>query len=439
MKEIIKKIKQLGADQAELFVLETKNQSVQFENGAFKSVDRSVSRGGAMRAIKKGRLGFATTTEFDQIDGWLKETLETTHFGDKTELTFSSPDNFKSVETFDPRVAQLSEDELINIGSQAIAHLKKYDPNILSFCTIGQSLQNVSILTSEGFEESYDKTLFYFMLGGRLIDGKNILESQDEVTQITFNFDLGSYLTSVIEPFRQSRKNVALSSGPTNVILTPRALSGILLALEKGLAGNAVSKGISPLKDKMQRKILDERITLIDDGTLRGAAHTAPYDDEGNPTSKKSIFDKGVLKNYLLDLRSSHDLNMFPTGNGRRTGLQPPVPTVSSWVLEGGERQFDEIFDEVKEAVLVDQLTGLLTSAQINGDFSGNISLGFKVENGQIVGRVKDFMISGNVYDLLSEKQLVEISQDQRWIAGAYGGTHMLPTLFLKDISLSTN
>lgn len=184
---------------------------------------------------------------------------------------------------------------------------------------------------------------------------------------------------------------------------------------------------------------MDERITLIDDGTLRGAAHTAPYDDEGNPTSKKSIFDKGVLKNYLLDLRSSHDLNMFPTGNGRRTGLQPPVPTVSSWVLEGGERQFDEIFVEVKEAVLVDQLTGLLMSAQINGDFSGNISLGYKVENGQIVGRVKDCMISGNVYDLLSEKQLVEISQDQRWIAGANGGTHMLPTLFLKDISLSSN
>jgi len=58
MKEIIKKIKQLGADQAELFVLETKNQSVQFENGAFKSVDRSVSRGGAMRAIKKGASWF---------------------------------------------------------------------------------------------------------------------------------------------------------------------------------------------------------------------------------------------------------------------------------------------------------------------------------------------------------------------------------------------
>jgi len=46
----------------------------------------------------------------------------------------------------------------------------------------------------------------------------------------------------------------------------------------------------------------------------------------------------------------------------------------------------------------------------LGGDFSGNVLLGFKIEKGEIVGRVKDTMISGNVYQLL--KDITAIGSD---------------------------
>lgn len=446
MKKIVQKALDKGADQAELFVVESKDVGVTFENGTLKKIDRSQSQGGALRLLQKEKLGFATTTDFDAVDSWIEHALKASQFGSTLKLNFSPALEENDCEPFDAQIESIDEEQMIQIGSQAITHIKSYDPTILSSCSVGKSIQTISMVTSNGMEESYERSLFSFYLEGRLVEPGNFLENYDGIEQTHADFDLGSYLSSVLEPFRQGRKNVSISSGEHYVILTPRALSGLFLALEQGLSGTSVIKGISPLKEKIGRPILDERISLYADATLKGTASYAPFDDEGVATQKNSLFEHGVLKNYLLDLKSAEALNMYPTGNAFRRNrlylnrdyLELPQPSINSWVLEGGENQFEEIFLETKEAVLVDQIMGLLMSCQVNGDFSGTISLGYQIKNGQITGRVKDCMISGNIYDLLSDKHLAEISQDQRWILGAHGGTHLLPTLFLKNISLST-
>lgn len=445
MKEIITQAKKRGAEQAELFALESRAQTVSFENGALKSVEQAESRGGALRLVHGGRMGFATTSNFDQADDWVRSAVETCRFGEPCPFEFAAPAPMSPIPTLDSRVASLSAEEMIQIGTQTIARLKEYDSAILSFCTVGKTRQTVSIFTSVGFEGTYERTLFHFYVGGQLIEGKNFLECHDGIDQIHFDFDPGSYVSNVIDSFRHGRKNVPARSGPATVVLTPRALSDILLALEKGLNGKNVAKKTSPLAGKLQRKILDERITLHDDGTLAGASNTAPFDDEGTPTQHTLLIERGVLKNYLLDLRSAQDLNMNPTGNAARIRrlyfskiyTELPAPSTTSLILKGGERQFDEILDSLDDAVMIDQLIGLSMGTQLSGDFSGNIALGYKIENGKIAGRVKDCMLAGNIYELLGEKHLVELSQDQRWIAGAHGGTHLLPHLVLRHASLS--
>jgi len=59
------------------------------------------------------------------------------------------------------------------------------------------------------------------------------------------------------------------------------------------------------------------------------------------------------------------------------------------------------------EGLLVDHVMGLGQSNIMNGDFSVNVSLGYKIENGEIVGRVKDAMLAGNVYDALPRIEAV--------------------------------
>ncbi|HLE02013.1 MAG TPA: metallopeptidase TldD-related protein [Dehalococcoidia bacterium] len=67
----------------------------------------------------------------------------------------------------------------------------------------------------------------------------------------------------------------------------------------------------------------------------------------------------------------------------------------------------------------------------LGGDFSGNVLLGYKIEGGEVVGRVKDTMVSGNMYSCLKEG--VEVGRGARWVDGLY-----TPPILLAHLSVST-
>jgi PmbA protein len=72
--------------------------------------------------------------------------------------------------------------------------------------------------------------------------------------------------------------------------------------------------------------------------------------------------------------------------------------------------------ESVDEGLLVDGVMGLGQSNIMNGDFSVNVSLGYKIEKGEITGRVKDVMLAGNAYD--GFKQIVAIGDKPEWVTG---------------------
>ncbi|MDO8568477.1 MAG: metallopeptidase TldD-related protein, partial [Dehalococcoidales bacterium] len=67
----------------------------------------------------------------------------------------------------------------------------------------------------------------------------------------------------------------------------------------------------------------------------------------------------------------------------------------------------------------------------LGGDFSGNVLLGYKIEKGRLVGRVKNTMVSGNVYQLLKD---VTLGSEAKWV----GGFIQTPHLFFPSISVAS-
>jgi len=67
----------------------------------------------------------------------------------------------------------------------------------------------------------------------------------------------------------------------------------------------------------------------------------------------------------------------------------------------------------------------------LGGDFSGNVLLGYKVQNGQIVGRVKNTMVSGNVYEILKEG--IVVGSDSRWL----GGSMKTPSIYCPSVAVA--
>ena len=86
---------------------------------------------------------------------------------------------------------------------------------------------------------------------------------------------------------------------------------------------------------------------------------------------------------------------------------------------------------DVKEGLIIEQLMGAEQGNLLSGDFGGNVLLGYKVENGQVVGRVKDTMVSGNIYEVL--KDLVAIGQETSWV----GSRLKTPAVYCRNLAVA--
>ena len=93
-----------------------------------------------------------------------------------------------------------------------------------------------------------------------------------------------------------------------------------------------------------------------------------------------------------------------------------PSPSPHAFVITPGKVIFEDMVKSIDEGIIVEQLLGAGQGNMLGGDFNGNVLLGFKIEKGEIVGRVKDTMISGNVYQLL--KEIAAIGSDAKWVNG---------------------
>jgi PmbA protein len=70
--------------------------------------------------------------------------------------------------------------------------------------------------------------------------------------------------------------------------------------------------------------------------------------------------------------------------------------------VAAGPTPKDELLARLEDGIVIKQLLGFGQSNLINGDFSCNVGLGFRVRDGEIVGRVKDTMVAGNFYELFA-------------------------------------
>jgi PmbA protein len=171
----------------------------------------------------------------------------------------------------------------------------------------------------------------------------------------------------------------------------------------------------SPWSDRLSEPVTSSRITLSQQPDA--GPFSCPFDDEGTPTQPITFIKDGVLQLFYTDHTIGKALGSGTTGNGFRPGLGSyPTPGLFNLLVEPGFKTFSELVASLKDGLIVDQMLG--GSAGMSGEFSINVDLGYRVKNGVVVGRVKDTMVSGNVYTAL--KNLVELGSDAEWNGSCY-------------------
>lgn len=445
MREIIEKAMAMGASSCELFYMSSLRTDVDYEAKRLKAVLNTEERGAALRVVKDGRFGFATSTKLDEPDRLAADALATAAYGDEASFDFAGEAAMPEVPIYDEKVAELGVEGMMRRAEDGIARILDYDREINAESSSQKGIQTISVLTSEGLEASFERTLYKFYLGGRLVEGTNFLDCSSYYGGSALDVDGSHLVEKVIRDFKRGRKNADVSSGPTKVLFTPQAVADVMMTLHYAVSGSIVDRGISPLGDKLGRTIYDERITIHDDGLAKDGYSTARFDDEGVPMQRTPVIENGVLSGFLTDLRTSRKLDLPRTGNGIRAKRlvltkdlgKIPAPEMTNWEMAGGERPHEELLADMGDGIVVDSIMGVLMSNLIAGDFSGNVAYGLKVENGKIQGRVKDTMIAGNIHRLLKESVIAVSSDVERVGQLGFVGSHKYPYLLLGDVAIS--
>ena len=406
VEQIVEKARQaVQSIQATLRTRET--SEVSFENDRLKSAESSQRTDIQVKVIKDGKVGVSSTTDPEDVDGVIRRALEAAEFGSLAHFEMPGSQTIQPVKTFDSSLLPLAKPDMIQLGQGMMDMIKAYNGEILAGAGVTKSVQTVQFANSAGASYTQEHTNFDVGAGGVLVRGTDILYAGYGISQKKRLIDPEDIATRAIEYFRLAERIADIQAGEMPVIFTPNGLSALLLSLTLGLDGKNVYLGASPLRDKVGETIADPRFTLVDDPLVDYGANSSAFDEEGMPRQVLPLIEKGVLRNFVYDLDTAGRLGARPTGHG-------PHRSYTNLVISPGQTPYAEMIRNLKQGLLVDSFLGLGQGNPINGEFSVNVYLGYKIENGEIVGRVKDVMLAGNAYQAL--KEITELSLEREWI-----------------------
>lgn len=412
------------SEQVEVVELQSEKTSVEYEANQLKTCTITETKGTAVRVIRKGRMGFAASSDDQAIDKLAVNALESAAYGD--QVTFSFPDiqPAQAVQTFDPVIADLPIPRLVEMGREILDLVLQVEPQARCNISVDRTLVSVNVRNQTGLDISFKTSPLAVGFEIDRIEGDDILILYDQSGTTLWDNNYLDFARRLVHKLEQARSITTLRPGKMPVLFAPNGTLALGLPLSLGLNGKEVLKGTSPMKGRIGEKLFDEKISLLDDGTIDGKFASAAYDDEGVPHRRNLLVEKGVLKGFVYDLKTAAKSGMSSTGNAARSLFNPPDPSLTNFIIQPGETSLKDILAEIDQGVLVEDLLGLGQGNIISGAFSNPLALAFKIEKGEIVGRVKDLSIAGNIYDLL--KNVAAISQESQWVYNTFHSPYIL-------------
>jgi len=293
----------------------------------------------------------------------------------------------RSATSADPRI-QNSEG-----GSFDAADGNKVLANSLGF--VGQfrrSYCSVSAVPVARDENGAMQRDYWFSVAHSL----KLLESPEEVGRIAAQRTLR----------RLGARKVKTARVP--VVFDPLVARSLLDNIADAVNGDSIYRGASFLAGKLGTKVAGENVTVIDDGTMPGGFGTSPFDDEGVPTRRTVVIEKGVLKSYLLNTYTAKKLHLQTTGNASRGLAGTPGIGVGNFFLQPGPVSPEQMIAAIPDGLYVTEFLGFGVNL-VTGDFSRGAS-GLWIRGGELTYPVEEITVAGNLRGMLNN--ISEIGSD---------------------------
>ena len=194
-------------------------------------------------------------------------------------------------------------------------------------------------------------------------------------------------------------KAVKVDTRKVPVIFEPRTARSLLDNLFEAVHGMLIYRHESFLAGKLGEKVASENVTVIDDGTIPGLFGTSPFDDEGVPSRRTMVIERGVLRNYLLNSYAARKLGMKTTGNASRGLTGNAGIGHGNFFLENGVQTAEQMITGISDGFYVTELIGMGVNI-VTGDYSRGAA-GIWIRNGELAFAVSEVTIAGKLQDML--------------------------------------
>jgi TldD protein len=408
-----------AVDYADLYFEYRILDSVSLEEGLVKRASKDVTQGVGVRAVAREKTGYAFSHDIslenlELAAGTARYIAD--HSGQDVSIGI---DGFKRPERdlypLRTPVTEIALSEKIALLNQMDIIGRQFDPRIKNvLASLTSQYKVILIATSEGLvigdiqpltrlgvtciaEERGNRQTGNSGGGGRV--------------EFSFFYDRDRYRYYTIEAARRAILNLSAEEAPAGmmtVVLGP-GWPGILLheAIGHGLEGDFNRKGVSAFTGRIGQKVASELCTIVDDGTLPFRRGSLNIDDEGTPTSRTVLIEKGILKGYLQDRLNARLMKMPLTGNGRRESFaHAPMPRMTNTFMLAGELTPEEIIRSVKSGLYAVAFGGGQVGIT-SGKFVFSASEAYRIQEGRLTSPVKGATLIGNGPDILTRVSMV--------------------------------
>ena len=195
---------------------------------------------------------------------------------------------------------------------------------------------------------------------------------------------------------RLGARKIASTTAP--VIFENRLAASLMSPLIGAIAGPAIARGASFLKDKLGQPLFAPGVDIIDDPHRPRGLGSSPFDDEGVANRRVAIVEDGVLTTWLLNSASARQLGLSSTGHASRGLAGPPGVSPSNLTFRPGDKDQAALMREAGEGLLVTSMFGPSLNGN-TGDWSVGCS-GFWFEGGEIAYPVTEITVAGNLIEI---------------------------------------
>jgi len=402
-----------GADAAEVFIQSGRNLSIRVRNGDIDVIQESSSHGVGFRVLVKGRIGFSHCNDLSEssLDNTLASAIDFAKYMTPDEYNVLPGDQglSKVDGLYDSKIGKISMDKKIDL-IKTVEELAMRDSRITKSggSSYGESEVETYIANSNGISKNYTAAACNYSVYVVAEKGDQKSSGGDGCSRRFFNEFLppekvaenaAKRAYEMLDPRMVKTQKAAVIFDPD---VSRSLLGGILGAVN----GERVLQGASFLRDKLNRKIAVEALTIIDDGIRPKGLSSKPFDGEGVPTQKRTIVDKGVLKGFMYNTIIAKRAGVKSTGNASRRGFTS-LPGIGShaFYMTEGTTDPEDIIKATKKGLYLKGATGYGINP-VSGSFSGG-ARGFWIEDGKIAFPVKDLTIASEAFDMFNNIDMV--------------------------------